>query len=574
MTSGRPLRGARYADKASASLISIIRRELPYMSFATAQRFYADFVPHLHRQELALLGCNDRYFLLTGLLNRVDAIHPWIYDRCREVEARPDGYLDLWARGHYKSTIITFAGSIQEVVCDPEITIGIFANNKMIAQPFLSQIKEELESNDLLQEVYADVLWADPKRQAPTWSVARGLTVRRKGNPKEATIEAHGLIDGMPTGRHFGLLTFDDTITERNVTNPDQIRKTTERVELADNLGIGDGTRKRFTGTRYSFADTYGVLIEHEVVKPRIYAATDNCKLDGKPIFLSQAAWDEKKKAQRGTISAQMLQNPTAGQENTFRTQWLKPFWVRPQLLNVYILVDPSAGRHKSSDRTAMAVVGLDVAGNKYLLDGACHRMGLAERWKALSQLYRKWTNMPGVQLVRVGYERYGQQSDEEYFAREMRKPDQPSFELEILNWVGLVGQESKVNRVSRLEPDFREGEFFVPGKVWHAGRTQEMRWSVSAESDEIEYEPIQGLHAMERRCQASGELWRLMKPLRRLDEDGSIYDVTRVFFEEFRFFPFAPRDDFVDAMSRIYDMDPTAPVQHERVPEAPETVD
>lgn len=568
----RQLKAERYRVGASPSLVGILTDRLHYFSFREAMAFYADVVPLLKPTELALLGCNDRFFLLTGLLNRSDAIHPWLYDRCREVEADPDGHLDLWARGHYKSSVITFAGNIQDILIDPEITIGIFACTRDIARPFVSQIKQELEANLELQATYPDVLWANPRTQAPSWSVDGGLIVKRKGNPKEATLEAHGLIDAMPTGRHFRKLVFDDIITERHVTNPDQIRKATERVELADNLGTGEGTRKQYVGTRYSFADTYGHLIDHGIVKPRLYPATDDGTIDGEPVFLSKAAWDEKKKNQRSTISAQQLQNPIAGKENTFRTSWLRPYWVRPTMLNVYIMGDPSKGRSKTSDRTALAVIGIDSNGNKYLLDGYCHRMPLSERWSRIKDLQKRWSGMPGVQSVSVGYERYGAQSDDEYFQEQMRL-DGKSFEIKELNWTGQVGRESKNARVERLEPDFRLGSFFVPARVWHPSVDERADvtgssavWFVEDGTDEIKYRPFPHTHKDERQAMTSGDRWRVMTPIRRKDEDGNIYDLVRVFFEEYRFFPFSPRDDFIDAMARIYDMDPRAAVVFETV--------
>jgi hypothetical protein len=570
----RPLKAPRYAEGASPTLVEFIISKLHYLTFEEAMEFYEITVPHLKPIEFALLGANDRFFLLTGLLNRVDLIHPWLYDRCREVENDPDGYLDLWARGHGKSSIITFGGAIQEIIVDPEITIGIFSVTADISRKFLAQIKQEIEGNGELIATYPDVFWTKPRVEAPSWSLNDGLIVKRKGNPKEGTLEAHGLIDAMPTGRHYRLLCFDDIVTERHVSNPEQIRKVTERVELSDNLGIGDGTRKWFIGTRYSFADSYGHLLEHGIVRPRLYPATDDGTLDGNPVLLSPASWEERKKAQRTTISAQMLQNPIAGKEQLFRTEWLNGYWVRPLTMNVYIMGDPSLGRSKSSDRTAIAVIGVDTLGNKYFLDGYAHRMKLSERWKNLRDLHVKWSRMPGVQLISVGWERYGVQADIEYFEEQMRLEGH-RFEVKELNWTGQVGAQSKASRVGRLEPDIRLGKFFFPWRVYHPHvtvpgsnqRSDSVIWFITPGDDAIHYRHYAGRHAQERQAQAAGERWRIQDPIRRVDEDGDIYDVIRIGFEEVKFFPFSPRDDLVDVMSRIYDMEPRAAVRYESVP-------
>ena len=225
------LRRERYRNPSNEWLAKFIQEELFTFDYEETAAWYGETAPKLLplTGDLALLGCNDRYFLLTVLLGRQDAAHPWLFSRCREVERDPEGYIDLWARFHYKSTIITFAGVIQEILCNPEITIAIFSVVKPIAAAFLSQIKGEFETNEYLKSVYPDVLYRNPRTLGPDgrpakWSLERGITVKRKGNPKEATIEAHGLIDGQPTSRHFQLHIYDDVVTQ-DYLSEESIRK-------------------------------------------------------------------------------------------------------------------------------------------------------------------------------------------------------------------------------------------------------------------------------------------------------------------------------------------------------------
>jgi len=577
----KELRGTRYLK--DPRLGEFITTKLPFLDLDETTDFYEFIEETGSAADKALLNCNDRFYLLTVTCGRRDMLVPWIFDRCREVEANPDGYLDLWARYHYKSTICTFGGCIQEILVDPEITIAIISGTDKVAQPFLIQIQEEFERNDLLKTQHSDVLWDDPRHQAPQWSRYKGIVVKRRGNPKESTVEAFGLIDGMRTGKHYQILNFDDLINETMVDNPDIVKKVTLRWELSDNLGVLGLTRKWHQGTRYSFADTYGIIIDRGILKTRIFPATIDGTLTGKPVLLTEEKWKDVKKAQRSTVNAQMLLNPIAGNESTFSMLSLAHYDIVPTVLNVYIMVDPSKGKTKRSDRTAISVIGIDVGGNKYLLDGYCHRMKLSRRYDLICQLREKWSNHPGVQHVRVGYEQYGMQVDLEVI-QEYQERDNDQFPIEELNTT-QDGKHSKSDRISRLQPDFNRGIFYLPAVVYHAdfggGLANQALWDVWTEEDSkrmieaangahneavgtIVYRPMQDLTRNQRACKATMQSFRIVTALKRLNEDGDMYDLTRAFLEEFRLHPFAAHDDFLDATSRVYDMKPTKPVPFE----------
>lgn len=56
----------------------------------------------------------------------------------------------------------------------------------------------------------------------------------------------------------------------------------------------------------------------------------------------------------------------------------------------------------------------------------------------------------------------------------------------------------------------------------------------------------------------------RIVHPIKRFDENKDVYDLTRCFIDEFLRHPFATHDDLIDAVSRIYDIEPQIPMDFE----------
>ena len=453
-----------------------------------------------------LLCRTDIYFLLRYGCSREDIENQWIFDRCREVQHAPNGYLDLWARDHYKSSVITFGRTLQDVLSshgdDPlpvwngqEVTAGIFSHTRPIAKGFLRQIKRELETNERLKEWFPDVLWSDPQKEAPKWSEDDGIIIKRKGNPKESTVEAWGLVDGQPIGKHFLVMVYDDVVTRESVNTPDMIKKTTEALELSYALGADGGVR-RFIGTRYHFNDSYRTIMERGTAKPRVYPATVDGTVDGEGV-LYDAETIAAKRRDMGpyTFSAQLLLNPIADDVHGFKRDWLQQYGDinGGRGMNKYMLVDPANARKRDSDYTAIIVVGLHADDNYYVLDMVRDRLSLTERGEAVMRLHRKW------KPLEVRYEQYGLMADTDYLRERM---DRENHRFRIKE---VGGQTAKVDRIRRLIPLFENGRVFLPAA------------------------------------------------LTMTDREGRTHDLVREFVEEeYVAFPAGLHDDMLDALARI----------------------
>ena len=457
----------------------------------------------LHEAE-RWLARNDLFYLLVAVLKRKDINRDWLFARCREVQERPNGYIDLWFREAGKSSIITVGLTIQDILNDPTVTVGIFSHTRPIAKGFLRQIKREFEGNKDLLRLFPEIVWKDPQHQSPKWSEDDGIIVRRPENLKEATVEAWGLVDGQPTGKHFKTLLYDDVVTEKSVTNPEMIQKTTDAWALSLNLGT-DGGRRRTIGTFYHSLDTYHTMIERQAAKPRIYPATVDGTADGEPVLFTREALRNKRRDMGPYIfGAQMLLNPVADKAQGFMKDWLR-FWParNTQGLNKYIVCDPANQKKDSADYTFMAVLGIGEDENYNIIDMVRDRLNLTERADLLFAWHRKY------RPLQVGYEEYGLQADIQNFEDRM---DKENYRFKITKCAGKLKKEE---RIRRLIPLFEQGKVYLPDVCWHT------------------------------------------------DCEGQKKDLTKAFInEEYLPFPVAHHDDMLDGLSRIVDLDVKSPVK------------
>jgi predicted phage terminase large subunit-like protein len=399
------------------------------------------------------LVLQDLFYLLVRVCGRKDMLHDWIYARCREVEAEPDGCIDLWSREHYKSTIVTFGLTMQKILKNPNVTIGIFSHTRPIAKKFLRQIKQEFESNTVLHELFPDILWGFDTKQSPKWSEDDGIIVKRKSNPKEATVEAWGLVDGQPTGAHFDELLYDDIVVRESVTTPEMIEKTMTALETSYNLGAVEGVR-RFAGTRWHFNDAYATLLKRGTAKLRFHPGREGGVEEGKSVFWPDRIHVQKRRDMGPyTYAAQILLNPKADAMQGFKREWIRHYKgvLRADGMTKYILVDAASSRKKGSDYTSMMVVGLGQDKNYYIIDMIRDRLNLTQRADRLFAWHRKYHPM------QVRYERYGMMADIEHIEN---RQNTEVYHFPILEVAGRTG---KVDRIRRLLPLYEQSRIWMP---------------------------------------------------------------------------------------------------------------
>lgn len=267
---------------------------------------------------------SDLFFIIYfvfGIPDNKNVNDPFVVNRCNEVQCGPeDSTLDVWARSHFKSSIITIAETIQYTLKYPERATGIFSHKASVAKGnFLFEIKQEFENNPIYHACFPEVAWVNPQKEAPLWSLDGGLVFKRTTNRKEANISAHGLIEGMPVGLHFERRIYDDIVTEDIGESKDQMEKVKQKFDSSQNLRTHtDLDTHRVVGTYYHYNDPLTYIRDKLIAGTdnkkyllRLYPATEDGQPNGKPVFLSEKNLNDLRGDR--TFFCQQLLDPSPG---------------------------------------------------------------------------------------------------------------------------------------------------------------------------------------------------------------------------------------------------------------------
>lgn len=316
----------------------------------------------------------------------------------------------LLPRGHFKSTIITIAHSIQIVLpyteedkqhVDPDFlycrelpwpyNLGtdcrILIGHETVesAARFLYAITSHFTSNPLLMMLFPEAIPSKRKHRINKWELELPRSDQARGNP-EPTIDTLG-VGAKSQGRHYNYIKLDDIYGDKardSATESQTTKQWFDNIQSFFSLFKLD--HLDLIGTRFSFDDVYAHAEDkyekHLVKYTRKVIETDK---QGNKHYIFSEEFDDVSTAQirkNKKIWAAQYENDPYDGESGFDPAWKRHFyWTRLNTIAVFsgedtfrttlnirdldicFLIDPGVGK-----TGGFVVTGVDYVGNIYIL--------------------------------------------------------------------------------------------------------------------------------------------------------------------------------------------------------------
>jgi len=361
--------------------------------------------------------------------------------------------LILMPRGSFKSTIISIGYVLWRLVNNRNLRVLIDSETYGQSSSILKAIKNHIEQNETFRAVFGDLR---PSNMDVAWRADEITIAGRDKVRREASIMTSG-VEQVKTGYHFDIIIMDDVVSEKSVNTPEQMAKTIEHYRLLLSI-LEPGAELIITGTRYSYADLYGHLLEEERETFSIHKRSAISE-DGSLLFptrLTRKFLEEQKHSQGSSLFSCQYQNEPIDQESAiFRMEWIQYYENAPQALRHFMVLDPAGGRDRSADYNGIIIAGIDCAGNIFVREAIPDKSTIADMMDIIFFKIKEYNiNEDGC----LGLETAAMQQTLKFiFTEEMNKR---KFYFSIKELKPHTNK-SKINRVKALQPYFENGKVF-----------------------------------------------------------------------------------------------------------------
>lgn len=340
-----------------------------------------------------------RLDILCEYILRGDGDHPmWFHLEMMEwQDQNPEG-MALAFRGARKTSYLTVARAILEILCDPNVRILFASDAADQAKTFLRSVKSHFERNEDLREVFGDYCLGADK-----WADGEIIVSKRTAvGLKEATVTCVGTESAL-LGRHFEIIIADDLVTDENSLTEGQREKVKNYYYKTLLPALEPRGRMWIIGTRWHEDDLYGWL-EKEDFAGKVYRLAILDEETDHSVWEEVFSTERMHRIRRGSLAAFELQwmcRSGVSFGGIFQEDHFKFYEYLPPDVFKWQGTDLAAGQKSRNDFFAHVTIATDKKTRQvYLVDFIETRLPFPKQVHLVNQRFRKHPT-----TIRVGIE-------------------------------------------------------------------------------------------------------------------------------------------------------------------------
>lgn len=296
--------------------------------------------------------------------------------------------LNLWPRGHLKTTLMTISHAVQWIINYPDVRILVSTAIGDQASAILSGIKSHFQFNEKFFWLFPE--YCPPRNRVMDFGNQESFIVpnRQRREFREPTVSTSSL-GKVISSFHYEVLMFSDLVDKENVKTPQQIKDVIDHFKYCQPLLERSSVAPHHgwvyvEGTRYAIADLYGDIIRKQEKKSdeeknwyvRVESADPRDRKDGQPLWPKWFPVQELKRIEKedeGQYNSQYRQRPIP-ESSALATEKELIFFPRQAMselvLRKHVTIDLHGMENNvGNDYTVLTLCGFDRDGRVYVLE-------------------------------------------------------------------------------------------------------------------------------------------------------------------------------------------------------------